>query len=163
MPKRQRKCLKRELCGDAVPRVVRAKVAPRYVEEFCSAGMSREFAAAVQARYEMDGISSGHNSLLTEQYPSVRSLSSEHVSSVLEGMDDEEDSWDLKGKVAAEELTTSGICSKFGEVRRACVDGDKIVPTTIVKVIDLTCEGVEAKRIKATLSNRRADMEATLV
>lgn len=35
--------------------------------------------------------------------------------------------------------------------------------TTIAKVIELSCEGVDAKRINATLSHQNADMEAKFV
>lgn len=52
VPEWQTKSLKRGLRGDTLPGVVHSKVALRFVEEFCDAGISPEFAKAMRACYD---------------------------------------------------------------------------------------------------------------
>lgn len=73
------------------------------------------------------------------------------ASIVPECMNDEEDSWDFEGTVTARKFDLFGLCDKLRDVQSVCVDGSKPVPTANVNVVELACEGVEAKRKNATL------------
>lgn len=48
-------------------------------------------------------------------------------------------------------------------MQRVCEDGSESVCTKVVEVIELACEGVEAKHRNVTLSDRNTDTEAKLV
>lgn len=106
--------MKGDLCGDTIPGVTQAKVAPCYVKEFCNAGISREFAeAAVCARYKANGTDLTETLSLAEQRTIVRNLDTARPIDVLEGVDDGEDNWEFESMVNAEERATSSICRKL--------------------------------------------------
>lgn len=66
----------------------------------------------------------------------------DHTSGTLDRMVDGEDTWAFDGTVTAEEVATSGILDKLREMQRVCENGCGAVLTTIVEVIEVTCEGV---------------------
>lgn len=94
---------------------------------------------------------------------SLCKLKTEHASDVLQGMDDEEDSWDLESMVTAKEVATSDTRTEVQDVQRVCEDGGEAVPTTIVEATVLARECVEARRKNATLSGQITNTEAKLV
>lgn len=55
------------------------------------------------------------------------------------------------------------IRGRLQEVQPYCKNNRKAVSTTVVKVLELACEGVKMKRKNARLSSRTKDMEAKLV
>lgn len=125
--------------------------------------MSREFAKMMPSRYKADGINFNEVLPLKEQRAFVQNLNTERTRHVSEGMDDEEDNSDLESMVAAEGVATSGIRGNLREVHRVCESGGKAVPMSIVEVIGLAQEGVEAKRENATMSIRQTNLKAELV
>lgn len=64
--------------------------------------------------------------------------------------------------VAAKEVALSCLCERLRVLPRVCVNGSEAAPTTIADIIELTREGVEAKRKNALLSARNTDIEAKL-
>lgn len=155
--------MKQGFCGDVVYKVVHAKVATRFVEEFCDAGMSREFAKAIRARYKVDGIELKDIPSLAEQRAYVRNLDARRTSDVSEGIDDEEENWDFENMVAAEIVASSGLRGKLLEVQRICEDGDEAVPTTILEVVELACDGIKMKHKSVALTDQNMDLEAELL
>lgn len=145
----QTKRLKRVLRGDSLPGVVYAKVVLRYVIEFCYASMSCQLVKAVWSRYKADGIYLKEIFTLDGQRAFVQHTGTERTSNVPEGMDGEEDNRDVECTVTAEEAATSGIRNKLREVQRVCDDSGEAVPTTIVEVVELAREGINAKRKNA--------------
>lgn len=77
-------------------------------------------------------------------------------------MDDEDGNWDFEGMVIAEEVALSGLQARLREMQRVREDGNETVPTTIIKVVELAREDIEAKRKNAKLSNRDTDENAKL-
>lgn len=65
-----------------------AKVTYRYVEEFCDAGMSREYAEAGWAHYRADGTDMRDIKSMAEQRAFARNLDTEPASNVPEGLDE---------------------------------------------------------------------------
>lgn len=82
------KSLKRGLRADALGGVVHSKEAPRYVEEFRSVCMNREFVQAVCARYNADGTDLKEILSLAEERAFVRNLDFERTSDVPKEIDE---------------------------------------------------------------------------
>lgn len=143
--------------------MVHAKVVHRYVDEFCDADMTQEFAKAVWARYKADGTDLREIPSLAEPHAFVRNLNNELADSVLGEMNDEEDNSDFEGMVTFEEVTSSGLRGMLQEVQHICGKDSETVPLAIVEVVKLAREGVEAKRKNATLSKQNTEMDAKLV
>lgn len=55
------------LCGDTLPEVDHAKVAPRFLDAFQDTGVSREFGKAAKNSYKADGTDSSQISSLAIQ------------------------------------------------------------------------------------------------
>lgn len=91
VPELRAKSLTRELRDNALPGVVYAKVALRYVDVLRDVTMSRKFAEAVWKRYKADDTDLRDISSLAEQHAFVCSLGTEPESNVSEGMNGEED------------------------------------------------------------------------
>lgn len=85
------------------------------------------------------------------------------ASNLSKRMDNEEGNWNLKGKVTAKQPALFGLRSKLREVQLASGNSSASASSTIVEVVELTREGFEAKRKKATFFERNTDMDAQLV
>lgn len=92
----------------------------------------------------------------------MRNVDTERTIEVPDRMDEEEDSWDLEGMVAVEEVATSGVRGRLREAQRACEDSGNALPMTIVDVIKLARKGIEAERKNATMFSRQTDLEDEL-
>lgn len=56
--------------------------------------------------------------------------------------------------MTSEEVDTFDIFCRLREIRHVCEDGGEAVPTTVAKMMELARKGIEARRKKATLSDR---------
>lgn len=65
--------------------------------------------------------------------------------------------------VIAEEVALFGLRGKLQEVQLVCNDGSEGATTTIVEVVEQTCERVEAKCKNGTMTEKNTDMEAKIV
>lgn len=65
--------------------------------------------------------------------------------------------------MSAEQVTMSRNRGKLRESQRICKDGGEASPSTMVDVIELAREDVEAKHTDATRTSRHTDLETDLV
>lgn len=103
VPEWQPEGLIRGFRGDALPVGAHAKVAACYVEDFCEAGLSREFVSVVWARYKVNDTDSKGATSLVEQRTCDAAME----------VDNEENNWNFEGIVTVEELASSGIHGKL--------------------------------------------------
>lgn len=82
----------------------------------------------------------------------MRNLSTEPACDVLEKMDDKEDNQNLERILTARKAALSDLRVRLQELRLFCESGGEAVSTTVVEVVELARESVEAKRINAILS-----------
>lgn len=93
--------------------IVYAKVALRYVGEFCDAGVIRELAEGESARYKADGSDLKDFLFPVELRDYVQNLDTGRTTELTERIDDKEESWNSKRMVISEKLASSGLCSRL--------------------------------------------------
>lgn len=125
--------------------------------------MSQELAEVVCARYKAEGTDSEKILFLSGLRNHLQKLDNDRTSDVLERMNYREVDLDFEGMVTSKKITTLGIRARLQKMQRFCKDASEVVSTTIAKVVELACEGIETKRRSAKLTNRTTDMEARFV
>lgn len=163
IPDWQTESLKRDLRGSALHGAVHVEVAPRYVEVFCGAGMSREFGEEVWACYKAGDFDLKTNPSCAKKCFLVQNLDSARTSDPTKDIDDEKDSRVSEGMMTVEEVATSGILGKLRGAQHACEKGGEAMPTTIFDVDELARESIKIKRKNAALTDQDTDMDAESV
>lgn len=77
--------------------------------------------------------------------------------------DNNKEIWDFEGMATAEKVASSGFRGKLREVQCLFEDCREDAHRTVVDVVEITREGIEARRKNAVLFVRNKDMNAKLV
>lgn len=102
--------------GDALSGAVQAKVVLQHVENFRDACMCPKCAEVVWDRYKTDATNLEVILSLSEQRTLMQKLDIDRTSSTLDTVVDKEGDCDFKSMATAEEVATSCIRGRLGEV-----------------------------------------------
>lgn len=141
--------------------MVRPKVVPRFVEEFRENGMKRDFVETVWNRFKPKSADLKLIPSIKEQRVFVQDTANR--CNEIEGeTEDSDEDWSLEDMVSVDDVVAFTVRDKLKKIQSICEDESKAVPTSVVKVVELSRLIFETKRKNAKLAYRVSDPEREL-